>query len=163
MAPLRVAMRKHFTGRQGAGVAGAAFGEQGGQSHFSEQVESVVAGCTVGAEAHIDAELSHSCDRGNAACQFQVRCRAVRDAAAAVGEQYAVQVIVREVHGVYADEAMGRAGRVSAGVASGAFCPCCARLSARFHGGFRECGSGWAGSFVPRASGCVRRSASETV
>ena len=44
-------------GGQGGGVAAGALGEQGGQAHFAEQVEAVVAGGAVGAEADVDASL----------------------------------------------------------------------------------------------------------
>ena len=41
-------------GRKGGGIAAGTFGEQGGQAGLAQQIQAVVAGGTIGADADID-------------------------------------------------------------------------------------------------------------
>lgn len=126
-------------------------GEERGEAHFARQVEPVVAGGTIGAEADIDAELSHLCDRRKTAGQLQIGCRAVRHVGACrcqQGEFAFVQVLA------CTPIKPGPSRPRSCSRASGRL-PCCFRLSSI------SCRVSWIwqwiGRFaVPIASGCDR-------
>jgi hypothetical protein len=71
------------------------------EQSLAEQVEPVVAGRAVGADADPDAHLVHARHGGDAAGELAVRTRAVRDRGALGGEP--LQVFVVQVHGVDRD------------------------------------------------------------
>jgi hypothetical protein len=48
-------MRSDFMCGQGAGVAAEAFGQQRGEAHLAEKIESVVAGGAISTETHVNA------------------------------------------------------------------------------------------------------------
>ena len=86
----------------GGCITAAAFGEKGSQAHFGKQVEPVVAGGAVGAEADIDSGLKQSVDGGNAAGKFEVRRRAVRHRAAVACEECDFAIV--QMHAVHGDQ-----------------------------------------------------------
>lgn len=93
---------QNLAGRQGAGVTRRAFGEQCGEAHFGKEIQAVVAGRTIGSQSDIDTELSHSCHRGDAAGQLQIRSRAMSDAGTGLDQNFKFFIV--HVDRVHADE-----------------------------------------------------------
>jgi hypothetical protein len=93
--------RLHGPGRAD-GVTGAELGEEAGLEHFAEEVEAVVAGRAVAAEADGEAAVEEPGDGCRAAGELHVRGRAVGDGAAVQGE--AIDVFLVEVDGMHADQ-----------------------------------------------------------
>mgnify|MGYP001194460760 CR=1 FL=1 len=67
--------------------------------------QAVVAGRAVGAEGQIDACRNHVGAARHAACELEIRCRAVRDARAALGKQPDLRVV--DVYRVHGDQSLG--------------------------------------------------------
>ena len=63
---------QHLGGLHEGGVVGEAVVEDGGQVHLLHHVEVVVAGGAVGAQGHVQAQLQHPGDGGEAAAQLHV-------------------------------------------------------------------------------------------
>ena len=104
-------------GSAGRAAAGA-LGEQRCQAHLLEQVESVVAGRAVGAQANVHAGLEQGRHRRDAARELQIGARAMRDVAAGLLQEGDLARI--QMHRVHGDQARGRAARGGACAAAGA-------------------------------------------
>lgn len=78
---------KSGTGVDGLGVAGDALGEEGGEAHFLQHVERVVAGDTIGAESDVDACTEVRRGVGYAATQLEVALGTVGSGGAGTGDE----------------------------------------------------------------------------
>ena len=79
---------EHGGGGEGGTVAGRELVQLGAHVHFAEDVQIVVAGATVGAQADRHAVMEQAADGGVAAGEFHVAFRTVRDLDAAAAEEF---------------------------------------------------------------------------
>ena len=116
--------------REGGGVAAGPFGEKRRQTHFLKEVEAIVAGRPVGAQADVDPRRQQGGNGGDAAGELEVGGRAMGDGTPLAGEEG--DFVRVEMNGMDADQVRaeqvealqaGQGAAAVGGLAAGDFVP----------------------------------------